>query len=252
VHDRRNGTQCFYALAEEALPPAARVVLTEAAASADPTLVGDQRRLLELEAERRGGLPDPAADDLERYYSPGRTWRSLAAGLAGLLELGDVLDVGSGDGAAAATLAPYCSTLTCVDSSARMVDAARVRLAKFPHVRAEVADVHALPFAAESFDSVLLFHTLTYAKEPQIAVSECARVLRSGGRLVLLCLDRHEQLEITARYGEIHPGFSPDEVRSLLSASRLEVKTAHVASREAKKPHLQVVLAVARKFAESR
>jgi ArsR family transcriptional regulator len=252
VHDRRNGTQCFYGLAEEALPPAARVVLTEAAASADPTLIGDQRRLLELEAERRGGLPDPAADDLERYYSPGRTWRSLAAGLAGLLELGDVLDVGSGDGAAAVTLAPYCRALTCVDSSARMVDAARVRLAKFPHAVSQVADVHALPFAAGSFDSVLLFHTLTYAKEPQTAVSECARVLRSGGRLVLLCLDRHAQLEITARYGEIHPGFSPDEVRSLLSASGLEVKTAHVASRDAKKPHLQVVLAVARKSAESR
>ncbi|HWP05570.1 MAG TPA: metalloregulator ArsR/SmtB family transcription factor [Polyangiaceae bacterium] len=247
VHDRRNGTQCFYALAEDALPAAVRAVLDDAAVSADPTLAGDQKRLVELEAERRGGLPDSAADDLERYYSPGRTWQSLAAGLAALLELGDVLDAGAGDGAAAATLAPYCRSLTCVDSNARMVDTARARLAKVAHARVETGDVHALAFADASFDSVLLFHTLTYAADPARAVAECARVLRPGGRLVLLCLDRHEQREITARYGELHPGFSPEDVRKLLSVAGLRVKTSHVASREAKKPHLEVVLAVAEK-----
>src|SRR5688572_16503524 len=128
VRDRKNGTQCFYGLAEDALPPAARAVLDGAAEANDPTLIGDQRRLLELEAERKNGLPDWAADDLERYYSPGRTWQSLSAGIAGLLELGDVLDVGSGDGAAAAVLAPYCRSLTLIDLNPRLVDAARARL----------------------------------------------------------------------------------------------------------------------------
>ena len=247
VQDRRTGTQCFYALAEEALPPSARAVLRDASLSSDPTLLGDQKRLHELEAERRGDVPETVADDLERYYSPGRTWQSLAAGIAGLLELGDVLDAGSGDGAAAAALAPYCRSLTCVDSNARLVEVARARLAKFPNARTLDGDVHALPFEAESFDSVLLFHTLTYAAQPKTAVLECARVLRPGGRLVLLCLDRHEQREMTARYGELHPGFSPAEVRDLLCGAGLSVKVSHIASREAKKPHLQVVLAVAQK-----
>ncbi|HEV8548869.1 MAG TPA: metalloregulator ArsR/SmtB family transcription factor [Polyangiaceae bacterium] len=247
VHDRRTGTQCFYTLAEEALPTTARAVLDDAAQSVDPTLTGDQERLRELEADRRGDLPDSAADDLERYYSPGRTWQSLAAGIAGLLDLGDVLDAGAGDGAAAATLAPYCASLTCIDSNARMLEAARARLAKFSHARVEAADVLALPFATAAFDTVLLFHTLTYASDPGRAVEECARVLRPGGRLVVLCLDRHEQREITARYGELYPGFSPGEVRELIAATGLVVKTAHVASREAKKPHLRVVLSVAEK-----
>ena len=247
VRDRRNGTQCFYALAEDALPPAAKAVLDGASNAEDPTLVGDRRRLLELDAERRGGLPDFAADSLERDYSPGRTWQSLAAGVAALLELGDVLDVGSGDGAAAATIAPYAKSLTCVDSNARMIDAARGRLARFPDVRTLVADAHALPFEGSTFDSVLVFHTLTYAAEPARALAECARVLRPGGRLVLLCLNRHEQREITARYGELHPGFPPDEVKHLLEGAGLSVKTSHVASREVKKPHLEVVLAIAEK-----
>ncbi len=247
VRDRRKGPQSLYALATETLPGTARALLDDAATSADPTLEGDQARLEELEAERRGGLPESATDELERYYSPGRTWQSLAVGLAALLRLGDVLDVGSGDGAAAVSLAPYCRSLTCIDVNARMIEQATERLAKFSHVRAQVADVHELPFPDAAFDSVLVFHTLTYAESPKRALAECARVLRPGGRLVLLCLDEHRQREITAPYGERHAGFSPRAVRTLLSGAGLDVATAEVACRESKKPHLQVVLAIADK-----
>ena len=244
VRDRRQGQQSFYGLALDSLPQTARSVLDEAALSTDPTLEGDQRRLAELEAERRGGAPE-FADDIARDYSPGRTWQSLSVGLAALLELGDVLDVGSGDGAAASSLAPYCRSLTCIDTNARMIEAARERLHKFPEVTALVADVHDLPFGAATFDSVLMFHTLTYAEKPARALAECARVLRPGGRLVVLCLDEHRQHEITAPYGERHPGFSPAKVRELLSKAGLAVRTAEVACRESRKPHLQVVLAIA-------
>jgi ArsR family transcriptional regulator len=248
VRDRRQGQQSFYGLSLEALPATARAVLEQATRAADPTLEGDQRRLEELEAERRGAAPE-FAEDIERFYSPGRTWQSLSVGLAALLDLGDALDVGSGDGAAASSLAPYCRSLTCVDTNARMIEVARERLQRFAHVKAQVADVQALPFAEASFDAVLLFHTLTYAEKPAQALSECARVLRPGGRLVLLCLDEHRQHEITAPYGERHPGFSPAKVRELLTNSGLSVRTAEVACRESRKPHLQVVLAIAQKQA---
>src|SRR6187551_3441073 len=217
VRDRRQGPQSFYALAVDTLPGTAKALLDEATKSADPTLEGDQRRLLELDAERRGGLPESFAGEMERHYSPGRTWQSLAVGIAALLRLGDVLDVGSGDGAAASSLAPYCRSLTCIDVSQRLIDAARDRLARHANVRAQVADAHALPFADASFDAVLVFHTLTYAEQPARVLRECARVLRPGGRLVVLCLDEHRQSDVTARYGERHPGFSPRAVRGLLT-----------------------------------
>jgi ArsR family transcriptional regulator len=250
VRDRRQGQQSFYGLSLDALPATARLVLEEAARSSDPTIEGDQRRLSELEAERRGGGAD-FGEDIERYYSPGRTWQSLAVGLAALLDLGDVLDVGSGDGAAASSLAPYCRTLTCIDTSGKMIEAARERLHRFDNVSARVADVHDLPFVEGSFDAVLMFHTLTYAERPARALSECARVLRAGGRLVLLCLDEHRQHEVTAPYGELHAGFSPAAVRELLARTGLAVRTAEVACRESRKPHLQVVLAIAQKPAAS-
>lgn len=246
VRDRRQGQQSFYALSFDALPSTARAVLDQAVSSSDPTLEGDQQRLVELEMERRGIAPE-LSDDIERYYSPGRTWQSLAVGVAALLDLGDVLDVGSGDGAAASSLAPYCRELTCIDTSAKMIEAARERLHKYEHVQARVADVHDLPFREASFDSVLMFHTLTYAEKPGLALAECARVLRPGGRLVVLCLDEHRQHEVTAPYGERHPGFSPSHVRGLLTSAGLAVRTSEVAARESRKPHLQVVLAIATK-----
>ncbi|MFZ5897059.1 MAG: metalloregulator ArsR/SmtB family transcription factor [Myxococcota bacterium] len=247
VRDRRQGAQSFYALDRDSMPKTAREFLDEATAIGDPTLEGDRRRLQELDAERRGDLPESALE-VELDYSPGRTWHSLAVGIAGLLELGDVLDAGSGDGAAASSIAPYCKSLTCIDTSARLISAAEERLAKYPHVRSLVADVHELPFEEGSFDAVLLFHTLTYAERPQRALEECSRVLRPAGRLVVLCLDEHQQLDVTSRYGERHPGFSPAALRSLLKRAGLSVRTAEVACREAKKPHLQVVLAIADKL----
>jgi ArsR family transcriptional regulator len=248
VYDRRKGTQSFYALASDRLPETARVFLEEAARSGDATLEGDQDRLQELESERRTGLPEALVDQLESDYSPGRTWHSLAVGIAGLLDLGDVLDAGSGDGAAATSLAPYCRSLTCIDTNERLIEAAKERLTKQGHVRAQVADVHALPFADASFDTVLLFHTLTYAAQPARALAECSRVLRPGGRLVLLCLDQHKQSEVTARYGERHPGFAPRALKRLLTKVGLDVASCGVACREARKPHLQVVLAIADKL----
>jgi len=248
VRDRRDGQHAFYALAVDTLPGTAKAVLDEATSSADPTLEGDQRRLSELDAAQRGRLPESFAGEMDRHYSPGRTWQSLAVGLAALLRLGDVLDVGSGDGAAAGYLAPYCRSLTCVDTSARMIDAAKERLAKHAHVRVQVADVHDLPFRAASFDSVVVFHTLTYAEQPQRALEECVRVLRPGGRVALLSLDQHDHRDVTAPYGERHAGFSPRTLRSLVTRAGLTVGFCDVACREAKKPHFQVVLAVADKL----
>lgn len=246
VRDRRQGVQSFYTLAVAGLPAALLGLLDEARDGDDPTVEGDRQKLAELEAERRGEAV-AAGNDLERDYSPGRTWCSLASGLSGLLALGDVLDVGSGDGAAAAMVAPYCRSLTCVDVNARMLEVARDRLAKHAHVRVERADAQDLPFAEASFDCVLLFHTLTYTEQPRRALEECARVLRPGGKLVLLCLDEHQQPEVTAPYGERHQGFSRAELTEMLTMAKLEPRSVEIACREVRKPRLQVLLAVAYK-----
>ncbi len=247
LRHRRNGTQAFYGLARDGLTQTVRGLLHEVSTSSDRTLRADRERLAALDAERNEGLPESAILELDRDYSPGRTWQSLALGAAALLRLGDVLDVGCGDGTVASVLAPYCRTLTCIDTDERVVQGARDRLASHGHARVRVADVHALPFREASFDDVLLFHTLTYAEHPERALAECARVLRPGGRVVVLGLDHHEEYEITAAYGLLHPGFSAPKLRALLEDAGLHVSRAEIACKEARKPHLRVVLAEAEK-----
>ena len=101
-------------------------VLDEAASSDDPTLDGDQQRLAELDAERRGRPARlgrrTSSSATTRPGAPGSRWRSASRRCS---KLGDVLDVGSGDGAAASSLAPYCRSLTCIDTNARMIEAAQ-------------------------------------------------------------------------------------------------------------------------------
>lgn len=247
VRDRRDGQHAYYALSSDGLPAHAKSILDGLVESSDATLDGDRKRLAALDRERRGGLPESFVGEMERHYSPGRTWHSLAVGLAALLDLGDVLDVGSGDGAVASYLAPYSKSITCIDTRPDMVAAARARLARFPHAQALEASAEALPFRAASFDQVVVFHTLTYAENAAAAVRECARVLRPGGRVVVLSLDQHEQREITAHYGERQPGFSPRAVKSLLTGADLAVRFCETACRESKRPHFQVVLAIAEK-----
>jgi len=168
----------------------------------------------------------------------------------GLLRLGDVLDAGAGDGATAQLIAPRARSITCVDVSETLVDAARVRLAGHANARCEAADLHDLPFGDASFDQVLLLNVLPFLKRPSAALGEAARVLRPGGTLALVTLAEHEHLDVTSAYGHVHAGFSPAAVRRLVGKAGLAVETCDVTSREKRAPYFQVVTAFATKTAE--
>ena len=78
-----------------------------------------------------------------------------------------------------------------MDLSNRVAAAGKRRLEPFSNARFEVADMHNLPMPDETFDTVLLMHALTYTREPAVVFSQAARVLRSGGRLLAVTLQRH-------------------------------------------------------------
>jgi SAM-dependent methyltransferase len=95
-----------------------------------------------------------------------------------------VLEVGCGTGELAARVAREVGAdVVAVDASERMV-----ALAREHGVEALVADVQALPFADESFDCVVAAWLLYHVHGRERAISECARVLRPGGRLVAATL----------------------------------------------------------------
>jgi SAM-dependent methyltransferase len=254
VRDRRAGGSTYYRMANGELPAPARKLWSVVAADLDDAQVATDRQrctaVLRARAEQArddSRWPDSVAGEMERHYSPGRTWEALARGLIGLCDLGDVLDAGAGDGATAQLLAPRARSITCVDVSETLIDAARVRLAGHANVRAEVADLHALPFADASFDQVLLLNVLTHLRAPGPALAELARVLRPHGRLALVTLAAHGHLDVTAAYGHVTAGFRPAAVGRLLEKAGLTVEQCAVTSREKRAPQFEVVTAFAHK-----
>jgi ArsR family transcriptional regulator len=117
-----------YALNDGTMPEHVRRVWTLLESGvADATLKTDRERCEALLKARARDLPwpDALAGEMEKHYSPGRTWDALARGLVGLLRLGDVLDAGAGDGAIAELVAPRAKTYTLLDRSERMLAAAQ-------------------------------------------------------------------------------------------------------------------------------
>ena len=184
---------------------------------------------------------------MERHYSPGRTWETVARALLQLLETGDVLDIASGDGLTAELLAPHARSIVCVDSSERVVDAARGRLKPFPNVKVERGDMQELALNEASFDLVLMLHALTYAQDPAKAVSEAARVLRPGGKLLAVTLGKHDHRAVVEPFDHCNLGFSSDELGSFAAAASLDVIQCTRLSRERKAPHFEVISLLARK-----
>jgi ArsR family transcriptional regulator len=212
-------------------------------------LRADADKLKDVLAARQSGArwAERVAGEMERHYSPGRTWEATCRAFAGLLQLGDVLDVGSGDGAMAELIAGSARSIVCLDVSLPVEAAAAARLARFAHVRSVCADMHALPMRDESFDCVLLFNVLACSQEPARALSEAARVLRPGGTLALVTLDAHEHIAAAEAYGHVQSGFSPSALARMLRQAGLQVRSCEVACRERQSPRFSVVTAFARK-----
>lgn len=250
VRDRKSGASTYYALNEDAMPASARKVWDLVRGEVRDSLLEDDReraRRVIRAREQSSAWPDAVAGEMERHWSPGRTWESLARAMVGLVRLGDVVDIGAGDGTVAHLLESCARSYTCVDRSERLVTAARERLARSKHARFLVGDAQALPLRDSSFDAALMLHVLTQVESPSRACSEAARVLRPGGVFVAVTLDAHDQSETTAAYGDLHAGFAPSALRRLISRSKLDVDTCDVTSRDARAPHFRVVTAFARK-----
>ena len=244
VRDRRAGVSAYYRFDDAALDPAQRALWQSiSTGSDDPLLRQDAERVAAVLATRAAdqNWADSVAGDMERHYSPGRTWEALARTALPLLETGDVLDIASGDGVLAELLAPHAQRYVCIDTSPRVVAAAAERLRRFPNVEVREGDMHALPFADAGFDLVVLMHALTYAARPAQAVAEAARMLKRGGRLLLSSLANHQHRAAVEAYGHSNLGFSAKDLRRFATRAGLQVTSCETVTREKRPPHFEVI-----------
>ncbi len=249
VHDRRAGVSAYYRINNDPGSELDSLLAVIADNINDAVLDEDRKRLPEVLATRarEQGWADSVAGDMERHYSPGRTWETMARALLQLLETGDVLDIASGDGVLAELLAPHAKSVTCVDSNARVVAAARKRLKPFKNVKVIESDMHAMKLGRKRFDLVLAMHALTHTDEPGKVIAEAARLLRPGGRLLAATLSRHVHRAVVEPFDHKNLGFHINELTRMTHDNGLEVVACKRISRERKAPHFEILSLLARK-----
>jgi len=249
VRDRRAGVSAYYRANNEGDSHQHALLHSLRESIDDALLREDAARLPSVLAHRARaeGWADTVAGDMERHYSPGRTWETLARSLLQLLETGDVLDIASGDGITAELLAPHARSIVCVDWSERVVAAAAQRLSAFSNVEVRQGDMHALDLGKRRFDLVLMLHALTYAERPAQAVTEAARLLRSGGRLLAVTLGKHAHRTAVEPFDHRNLGFTREDLSRFATEAGLTVSSCVRLSRERKAPHFEVISLLARK-----
>jgi ubiquinone/menaquinone biosynthesis C-methylase UbiE len=152
-------------------------------------------------ASRGAGSFDRVADvyDATRALPPAVASALREALLRALAETAPqarLLEVGIGTGRIALPLAAAGVRVVGIDLSARMLEVLRRKGGKVAVVRAEA---RRLPFRAAAFDAALFSHVLHLVADAEVAIAEGTRVVRPGGRLILVSEDHDEGPHLEAR-----------------------------------------------------
>jgi SAM-dependent methyltransferase len=200
----------------------------------DPVLEADRRQAARVLAER-------ARIASESFRQKGADWDEMRAldlpaqavedALLSLVPpgpAGRLLDVGTGTGRVLELLAPRVREALGVDASKAMLALARARLngPDYAHCAVRLADMYRLPLSDQSFDTVVLQMVLHYAEDPAGVVMETARVLRPGGRLIVIDLAAHDRPDLASKLAHRWPGFSDAAMHDLSVGAGLALGTA--------------------------
>jgi ubiquinone/menaquinone biosynthesis C-methylase UbiE/DNA-binding transcriptional ArsR family regulator len=223
----REGSWVFYRLARDA---ALARQLAEMVPADDPALALDLERLERIKQARADAAQAyfrENAPQWDRIRSLYVEEREVEARLLDLLPeggIGDFLDLGTGTGRMIELLGPRVERGIGIDLSRDMLAVARVNLerAGLRHCAVRQGDIYQLPFPTASFDAVLVHQVLHYVDRPAAAVAEAARVLRPGGRLVIVDFAPHGLEFLRAEHKHRRLGFAEGEVAEWLRAAGLD------------------------------
>jgi ArsR family transcriptional regulator len=197
-----------------------------------PSIAADAARLAAVRADRAAAA--------ERYFaSHAEEWDALRslhvaeteveAAIARALDGGDsalgrLIDIGTGTGRMIELFGPAASQSLGIDRSPEMLRLARVKLAEAGLERAELrqGDMYSLPIPSGSAETVIIHQVLHYAQNPAAAVSEAARLLTPGGRLLIVDFAPHEREELRSRDAHVRLGFADEAILKYLEEAGLD------------------------------
>jgi ubiquinone/menaquinone biosynthesis C-methylase UbiE len=223
VREERQAGFTYYSLAVDAKD--ARWPLIQLARKEDDGN-GDRARLTDLLRERE----DRQALN-ERLLEPGQSWFLWASALASLLPPLVVADFGCGTGTLSVEIARWAKRVIAIDQSRAALDQAKKRAERqgLANIQFLQQDLHRLSLPDAELDLVVISQSLHHVLEPFAVLREASRILKAGGRLIVLELMPHEEKWVLDQLGHRHLGFEPDHLERILTDLAFDqvVRVAH-------------------------
>lgn len=245
VGDERSGKNNIYTCC--AAPDLMDVA--KLAAAEVPEVAADRaalRHLLRKRKDHSRAYFDELAGRFGKDYVPGRSWKALAEALIKVLNYQVVADLGAGEGTLAQLLAQRAEKVIAVDLSPKMVEFGQdlARKNGLHHLEYRLGDIEQPPIDDATLDLAILSQALHHAEHPQRAIDSAFRILKPGGRLIVLDLLQHHFDEARELYADRWLGFSESDLALMLEKSGFTGIETVVADREAAEPRFQTLLGI--------
>jgi ArsR family transcriptional regulator len=245
VADERSGKNNVYS---SSMPPEIATIATRAGEEI-PEITADNTALRHILSKRKDyarAYFDELAGRFGKDYVPGRSWKALAEALLKAMNYRHVADLGAGEGTLSQLLAQRAEKVIAIDLSPKMVDyAQQLAIANgLANLEFRIGDIEEPPIADNSIDLAILSQALHHAENPQRAIDSAHRILRPGGRLIILDLLQHNFSEARELYADRWLGFSESQIASMLEKSGFTGIETVIADKEETHPKFQTLLAV--------
>ncbi|MBI3493525.1 MAG: metalloregulator ArsR/SmtB family transcription factor [Acidobacteria bacterium] len=245
VTEERDAGFSYYRLAEHLEDGAggglAQVLRSQFEASAgDANVRADEARLQEVLRLRKENFEVHAGPDTRdaRQLVPGRSWAAWSRAIGLLLPRLEVADLGCGEGYLTIETARWASRVIAVDRSDVVLKRARAlaQRRRVSNVIWKKGQLEKLPISDATVDVAMLSQALHHAHNPARAVAEAARIVKPGGRVLVLDLRTHQEDWVRAKLGDRRLGFEDDELKRLLVGAGLNDVAVGVGARKARDP----------------
>jgi ubiquinone/menaquinone biosynthesis C-methylase UbiE/biotin operon repressor len=248
VDDRRTGKNAFYRLTA----PADLMDLLRKASAEVPEAGEDQRSLRLTLRKRQDQMRryfDELAGKFGRQYVPGRSWKGVAEALLKLMPPMVIADLGAGEGTISQLMAQRAKRVIAIDNSEKMVEfgAELARQHGIGNMEYRLGDLEDVPIRSGTVDLAFLSQALHHARHPNRAIEEALRILKPGGRVAVLDLNRHHFEEAREMYADVWLGFTELELERYLKDGGFKNVETAVVHKESEAPYFETLLGTGEK-----